>query len=123
AVVRYREARQLKDLENYDSDMSEALNVPCVDRLAALLLNVRRWRHTAQPEGLETYVRVDLAGQLVRYYRGGELVATHRVVVGAGRGYYSKVRKRYVRDNATPILQDTIVHLVVNPEWKVPGRL
>jgi len=122
AVERFRDSRALWSKRYYDSDVAEALNVPCADRLATLLVNVRRWRHTARTDQ-PTYVRVNLAAALIRYVRDGELRATHRAVVGSGRTMYHRGIERRIRRNATPVMHDEISNVVLNPEWKVPVRL
>jgi murein L,D-transpeptidase YcbB/YkuD len=98
------------------------LNVPCAERLATLLLNVRRWRHSAW-HGEREWVQVNLAGQMLRYYRDGALVSANRTVVGSDKSYFSNYLQRRMWKNATPILRDTIATVIVNPEWNVPMRI
>ena len=122
AIERYRHARALWEKAYYDADVAEALNVPCETRLATLLLNVRRWRHTARTDQA-TYIRVNLAAAVVAYVRDGELRRVHRAVVGSGKSYIHRTLKRRIRRNATPVMHDEISNVVLNPEWKVPFRL
>ena len=122
AVLAYRATHDLRDKAFYDAALAESLNIPCERRLATLTLNARRWRHTAHTTE-PTYVRVNLAGARLRYVRDGVLKRAHRTVVGSGRSFISKVTKRRIRQNATPILHDFISNIVVNPEWTVPPRL
>ncbi|PKN56340.1 MAG: hypothetical protein CVU56_16595 [Deltaproteobacteria bacterium HGW-Deltaproteobacteria-14] len=122
AVERYRATHALWDKPYFDEDVAEALNVPCETRLATLLLNVRRWRHTARTDQ-PTYVRVNLPAAVVTYVRAGEVRRVHRAVVGSGRSYFNRTLKRRIRRNATPVMHDEISNVVLNPEWKVPFRL
>ncbi|TNF29409.1 MAG: hypothetical protein EP329_15810, partial [Deltaproteobacteria bacterium] len=122
AVERFRAARAVWAKRYFDAEAAEALNVPCQDRLATLLLNVRRWRHTARV-GEDTYVRVNLPEAIIRYVRAGELRLVHRAVVGSGKTIFHRTLQRDIRRNATPVMHDAISNVVLNPEWKVPVRL
>ncbi|MCA9518208.1 MAG: L,D-transpeptidase family protein [Myxococcales bacterium] len=122
AVARYREVRRLKERDWYDNDMRDALNVPCTTRLATLLLNVRRWRHTYRTTE-RTYLHVNLAGQEVFYVLDGVLKSRHRTIVGSGKSFFSKRLKRRIVRNATPIMRDEVSHIILNPEWTVPSRI
>ncbi|PIE20231.1 MAG: hypothetical protein CSA66_01065 [Proteobacteria bacterium] len=122
AVQRYRRARVMRPRAWYDADVANALNVPCRDHLARITLNLRRWRHTAWT-GEPTSVQVNIAGAEVRYHRDGALVSRHRGVVGSGKRSWSRMLKKRVIRNATPILHDTIDSVILNPEWTVPSRI
>ena len=123
AVLEARRTRHLKDKSpDYDRDLVRVLAVPCSERLATLLLNLKRWRHSAWNGEAES-VQVNLAGQILRYYRGGEIVMAQRTVVGSDKGFFSKFLNRKRFPNATPILHDTIDTVIVNPEWNVPPRI
>ncbi len=123
AVLELRRVRHLKDkTPDFDKDLVRVLEVPCAERLATLILNVKRWRYSAWNNETES-VQVNLAGQMMRYYRDGALVMAQRTVVGSDRGYFSKFLGRRHYRNATPILHDSIATVIVNPEWNVPGRI
>ncbi len=123
AVMEARRVRHLKTkTPDFDKDLVAALNVPCDERLATLIRNVKRWRHTAWT-GQREWVQVNLAGQIVRLYRDDKLVMLQRTVVGSDKSYYSKAYGRRHWRNATPILTDEIETVIVNPEWNVPGRI
>lgn len=122
AVAEARRRRHLKEKGLVDEALVDALNVSCEQRLATLVLNVRRWRYSAW-NGETERVEVNLAGQVVRYLRDGALVMKQRVVVGSDKSFFSKVEQRRVWRNASPILHDSISMVIVNPEWNVPPRI
>lgn len=122
AVAEARRLRHLKEKGLVDEALLKALNVSCGERLATLVLNVRRWRYSAW-NGETERVEVNLAGQVVRYLRDGALVMKQRVVVGSDKSFFSKAEQRRVWRNASPILHDSISMVIVNPEWNVPPRI
>lgn len=122
AILEYRRVRQLKDKPLYDKDLVASLNVPCETRLKTLMLNARRWRFSAW-NGEQESVQVNLAGQILRYFRDGQLIQKQRTVVGSDKSYFNKSMDRRHWRNATPILHDTIAVVIVNPEWNVPARI
>lgn len=122
AIAAYRRSRQLRDRPNFDKALVDSLNVSCEDRLATLILNIRRWRHTAWRGEAES-VQVNLPAQVVRYFRDHQLVRKERSVVGSDKSFFSKVEQRRIWPSATPILKDTISVVVVNPTWNVPPRI
>jgi len=123
AALEVRRVRHLKNkTPDFDKDLVRVLAVPCEERLATLLLNIKRWRYSAW-NGESESVQVNLAGQVMRYFRDNALVMTQRTVVGSDKGYFSKFLGRRHYRNATPILHDSIATVIVNPEWNVPGRI
>ncbi len=122
AVATARRVRHLKEKGGIDAALVASLSVSCDERLATLVLNVRRWRYSAwngEPERVE----VNLAAQLVRYFRDGSLVMKQRTVVGSDKSFFSKAEGKRVWRNSSPILHDSISMVVVNPEWNVPPRI
>jgi len=123
AVLEVRRVRHLKDkTPDFDKDLVRVLSVPCEERVATLILNVKRWRVSSW-NGERESVQVNLAGQLMRYFRDDALVMSQRTVVGSDRGFFSKSLGRKYFRNSTPILHDSIATVIVNPEWNVPGRI
>ena len=122
AVLEYRRVRHLKEKGLVDRDLIAALSVPCEERLNTLVLNVRRWRHSAF-KGERERVEVNLAAQIVRYFRDAELIKKERTVVGSDKSFFSKFEQKRVWRNATPILRNEISVVVVNPDWNVPNRI
>ncbi len=122
AILEYRRVRHLKEKGLVDRDLIAALSVPCEERLSTLVLNVRRWRHSAF-KGERERVEVNLSAQIVRYFRDEELIKKERTVVGSDKSFFSKFEQRRVWRNATPILRNEISVVVVNPDWNVPNRI
>jgi murein L,D-transpeptidase YcbB/YkuD len=122
ALAAFRRTHQIPAKGIAEQDLIAALNVPCEERLATLVLNVRRWRHSGWRSEM-TRVEVNVAGQELRYVRDGELVMTQRTIVGSTRWYFDHDLKRRINVHATPILSDQIARVVVNPYWAVPPRI
>ncbi len=83
-----------------------AMNVPVEDRVFAIKLNLDRWRWLPRDLG-ERFVLVNVAGQELAVIDHGKPALTMNVIVG-------QVGKK------TPIFQDTMQYVVVNPYWNVP---
>lgn len=86
-----------------------ALNVPIAERFKQILLNLERWRWTAEDLG-ERHVMVNIAGFELTAVEKGKIVLRRKVVVG----------KPYRR---TPVFSDAITYLVFNPSWKVTNNI
>jgi murein L,D-transpeptidase YcbB/YkuD len=87
----------------------EALNVPVEDRIAALRLNLDRWRWLPSDLG-ERFILVNIAGFELEVVRNDSAIEAMNVVVGETA-------------NRTPVFQDTLEHMVVNPYWNVPASI
>ena len=122
ALVAFRAAHQVPNKGLDEDDLIAALNVPCEARLATLILNARRWRHTAW-QGERTFVAVNIAAQELQYTRDGALVMTQRTIVGSTKWYFDKDLGKRLNLQATPVLADHISRIVVNPTWAVPPRI
>lgn len=122
ALKAYQRQRHLKPSGAYTRATSLSLNVSCNTRLATILLNIKRWRHTAL-EGQDFYIYVNLPAFRAEYVVDGKLHTDRRVVVGSGRSYWSAREKRRIYKNRTPILTDTMSSVILNPTWTVPRRI
>ena len=86
-----------------------ALNVPATQRLAQIRANLERWRWA--PRGLPAYrVELNIADAGLALYDGGQPALTMRAIVG-------RASKR------TPMFQDRISAVVLNPPWNVPAEI
>ena len=85
-----------------------ALNAPVAAQIAQVRLNIAR----AAPDRshLPRYVEVNVPGFELRVVERGEVVLRSRVIVGE-------------RDNATPIFDDWIRYIEINPSWYVPASI
>ncbi|HSH45778.1 MAG TPA: L,D-transpeptidase family protein, partial [Longimicrobiales bacterium] len=87
----------------------DALNVPVEERIAALRLNLDRWRWLPNDLG-DKFLLVNVAGFELEVVEGDSAIESMNVVVGQTA-------------NRTPIFQDTLEHMVVNPYWNVPASI
>ncbi len=86
-----------------------ALNTGDAARLAQLRVNLERWRWLAEDLEAETLL-VDIAGNLLSYYRDHQLLWQGRTVVG-------RPTRR------TPQLKSLVSRLTLNPTWTVPPTI
>jgi L,D-transpeptidase YcbB len=83
-----------------------ALNVSPRDRIRQLALNLERLR--AMPRTWPaTRIEAEQSSQMLTYYRDGEPVLVSRIIVGQPA-------------HPTPVLETTILHVVLDPTWFVP---
>jgi murein L,D-transpeptidase YcbB/YkuD len=86
-----------------------ALNVPALLRVAQIEANMERWRWLpAQFE--HRYVAVNVPDQSVQFVRDGAVILSSRAIVGR-------------KTSPTPITRSTIIAVVVNPPWNIPGDI
>ncbi|MCY1079962.1 L,D-transpeptidase family protein [Archangium lansingense] len=86
-----------------------ALRVPVEKSIGQLLVNLERWRQA--PRELEPrYVMVNLAAFELEAVEQGRTVLRMPVIVGAPEW-------------STPVLEDKVEYLVLNPEWHVPETI
>ena len=85
-----------------------ALNEPVAAQIAQVRLNLAR--AVADRSGLARYVEVNVPGFELRVVDQGEVVLRSRVIVGG-------------KDNETPIFDDRIRYVEVNPSWYVPTSI
>ena len=86
-----------------------ALNTPVEERIAALTLNLERWRWLADELG-PRHVVVDLGGQELVAVEDGRAALRMNLIVGTPR-------------TPSPTLASEIAYLVVNPSWYVPASI
>lgn len=90
-------------------DTLAALNVPLQARIAQVRLNMERWRWL--PRDLEpSRILVNLAAFELTLVQPGQPPRRMRTINGRP-------------DRSSPVLQDRITGLVLNPDWTVPRRL
>lgn len=87
----------------------KALNVPVEDRIAALRLNLDRWRWMPTDLG-DRFILVNIAGFELELVQNDSVIEAMSVVVGETA-------------NRTPVFQDTLEFMVVNPYWNVPASI
>jgi L,D-transpeptidase YcbB len=83
-----------------------ALNVSLEERMATLRLNLDRWRWLPRDLG-DMYLLVNVAGFELEMVQGDSVLESMDVVVGSTA-------------TRTPLFQDSLRYVVVNPYWNVP---
>lgn len=85
------------------------LNVPAVERLRQIELNMERWRWLPKELG-DRYLLVNIPEYMLRIFEGGRPAISMRVVVGKAL-------------SATPVFSDQMTQVVLNPTWNVPASI
>lgn len=123
AMKTFRASHQLGERRGaFDKDVAAAMNISCERKLQTILLNLRRWRHTARSDET-TYVEVNIPAMEVILVIDGEQAAQERTAVGSGKSRWDREAGKFIFPQATPIMQGEIDRLVVNPWWNVPGSI
>ena len=86
-----------------------AINVPVDERMDAIRLNLDRWRWLPRDLG-DRFILVNIAGFELEVVDGDSAIESMNVVVGKTA-------------NRTPVFQDTLEYMVVNPYWNVPTSI
>lgn len=92
-----------------DQSTRELLNVPPSQRIKQLAYNMKRWRDLPQDLG-ERYIWVNLTNFHLDVVHKDHPILSMKVVVG-------KTSRR------TPVMQESINSVVLNPPWNVPRRI
>lgn len=87
-----------------------AMNVTAKQRLCQLKVNRRRFEQQLTGEIPSQYIRVNVPAFWLYYVKDYQPLLDSRVIAGR-------------RDRKTPIFNDEITHLVVNPAWYVPRNI
>ncbi|WP_428687247.1 L,D-transpeptidase family protein [Roseibium sp.] len=106
AVKTFQEHNGLETDGVIGKNTLERLNIPLLDKLIQMELNMERRRWMPDDPG-SFYVFVNLADQNLKVVRNGKTIHTARVVVG----------KPY---HATPVFSDELEYVEINPYWNVP---
>jgi L,D-transpeptidase YcbB len=86
-----------------------ALRVPVEERIEQIVVNLERWRWVPRELGAR-HVLVNLPAFELEAVEKGRAVLRMRVIIGA-------------RSWRTPVFQDEVKYLVLNPVWHVPGGI
>lgn len=92
-----------------DKNTRKLLNIPPSQRIKQLALNMKRWRQLPTDLG-ERYIWVNLTNYQLQLINQEQVELEMRVIVG----------KSY---RQTPVLQEFIRTVVLNPTWNVPRRI
>jgi L,D-transpeptidase YcbB len=109
ALKRFQQRHGLAARGKLNKATLEALNVSARDRVLQIAANLERWRtHSRLPAA--TRVEVNAAAAIATLYRDNEPVMVMNAVVGKPK-------------HDTPILQSTIMTVIINPPWVVPKSI
>src|SRR4029450_9561212 len=111
AAVRRFESRQGLATDGIvASDDLRALNPPVSPRIRQIEMNMERWRWLSDSLFTGRYLTVNIPDYSLRVVENDHPVLEMRVVVG----------KDFSR---TPMFNDEISYLVLNPNWNIPASI
>jgi len=109
AVITYQKRYLLKVTGEVDKTMTWYLNQPVKKNIQAIITNLDKTK--LYPKYFENeYIEVNVPDFNLRYYIDGEMVMKKGVVVGR-------------IDRPTPIFDDKMEYVVINPTWTIPDNL
>ncbi|MEA3417845.1 MAG: L,D-transpeptidase family protein [Campylobacterota bacterium] len=109
AVLTYQKRYNLKVDGKVDKVMTYYLNLPAKKNIQQIIANLDKCK--LYPKHFENeYVEVNIPDFNLRYYRNGQRLFKTGIVVGR-------------IDRPTPIFNDQITYMVLNPTWTVPDNL
>jgi len=109
AVRTYQKRYLLKVTGEVDKTMTWYLNQPASKNIQAIITNLDKTK--LYPKSFEKeYIEVNVPDFNLRYYIDGEMVMKKGVVVGR-------------IDRPTPIFDDRMEYVVINPTWTIPDNL
>ncbi len=109
ALVRFQESHGIREDGALGPNTLRELNVSAEERAHMIALNLERWRWLPDDLG-ERYVEVNLPA-FTLFAVDGERVSEKMAVVVGKEGW------------GTPILTETMEHVVVNPYWNIPESI
>ncbi|MCF6206490.1 MAG: L,D-transpeptidase family protein [Sulfurovum sp.] len=109
AVITYQKRYLLEVTGEVDKTMTWYLNQPARKNIQAIITNLDKTK--LYPKSFEKeYIEVNVPDFNLRYYKNGEMVMKKGVVVGR-------------IDRPTPIFDDKMEYVVINPTWTIPDNL
>lgn len=109
AVKRFQARNGLDDNGRAAGETLAALNVPASIRVAQIAANMERWRW--MPRTFEArYIAVNVPDESLAFVHDGTVALRSRVIVGR-------------KASPTPITRSTIIAVVANPPWNIPGDI
>ena len=109
ALIRFQDSHGIREDGALGPNTLRELNVSAEDRARIIALNLERWRWLPDDLG-ERYVEVNLPAFTLEAVDGDRSSEEMRVVVGKD-GW------------VTPVLTETMEHVVVNPYWNIPRSI
>jgi len=109
AVITYQKRYLLEVTGEVDKTMTWYLNQPVKKNIQAIITNLDKTK--LYPKHFENeYIEVNIPDFNLRYYKDGERIMKMGVVVGR-------------IDRPTPIFDDKLEYMVINPTWTIPDNL
>ena len=109
AVKRFQTRNGFDDNGRVAGDTLAALNVPASVRAQQIAANMERWRWMPR-EFEHRYIAVNVPDESLAFVRDGTVALSSRVIVGR-------------ETSPTPITRSTIIAVVANPPWSIPGDI
>lgn len=109
ALIRFQDAHGILEDGALGPNTLAELNVTAEERLRLIGLNLERWRWLPDSLG-ERYIMVNLPGFELTAIDSGRVTRKMHVVVGK-EGW------------ETPIINERMEHVVVNPYWNIPASI
>jgi len=109
AVITYQKRYLLEVTGKVDKTMTWYLNQPVKKNIQAIITNLDKTK--LYPKHFEDeYIEVNIPDFNLRYYKDGQKIMKTGVVVGR-------------IDRPTPIFDDKLEYMVINPTWTIPDNL
>jgi murein L,D-transpeptidase YcbB/YkuD len=133
AVLSYQRAHQLKEDGLLSQALVQSLNVPAVEKLAAIDVTLAHYRERLVG-AFPYFIFVNIPDFHVELWRGNVRERRHKIVVG-NNGRMRRARgekpdpddtsddKLYVYPNRTPTQLAWMRYVIYNPYWNVPLRI
>lgn len=129
AVEHYQQTHQLKVTKRPSSSMIKSLNIPFSKRVEQIELSLQRYRESDLHQGewpfgsTEYRASINLPEFVARFFKDGEVVRQHRVVIGSNAIEVDEKTGRRGHFNQTRLFSAEMRTIVLNPTWKVPARI
>ncbi len=109
ALIRFQKRHYLKKRGELDNVTVLYTRITAEEKLRKIALNIERFK-CFKPIVSRTYLLVNIPAFSLKFYEEGSLTADIFVVVGR-------------EDRPTPIFDDRLEYIVLNPTWSVPQNL
>lgn len=122
AVITFQHEHNLEQDGIVGPKTLSALNISYATKYKWIKESLRRMRFFLK-DTHEPMVWVNIPTFSLEYYRNGDLVSRHKVIVGAAWGKTVNIKGLKVGINNTLPMSSEINAVVVNPRWYVPERI
>ena len=124
AIKLFQSTHQLPESGEVGYRTRHAMNVAMRYRVNQIKVGLQRWRESLiHREGLQEFVRVNIPHFHLTFYRDGEVVRTHRVIVGNNKLDFHQGEWKQGYMNRTPVQKTRVVKVILYPVWIVPARI